>query len=101
MTFPAILLGIVLSTIYASAFHFWKGGSWGKLLIYVIISWLGFWIGHLVGSRIGWSFWTIGPINMGMATLGSLIFLFVGEWLSRVEVRKNNSPVPNKKTPPR
>ena len=101
MTFPAILFGIVLSTIYASAFHFWKGGSLGKLLIYIIISWLGFWIGQLVGSRIGWSFWTIGPINMGMATLGSLIFLFVGEWLSRVEVKKNNSPVPNKKTPPR
>jgi hypothetical protein len=101
MTFPAILFGLVLSTIYASGFHFWKGGNLGKLLIYIIISWLGFWLGHFVGTRIGLSFWTIGPINMGMATLGSLVFLFIGEWLSRVEVRNKNSAVPNKKTPPR
>jgi hypothetical protein len=101
MTFPDILFGIVLGAIYGSAFHFWKGGSLGKLLVYIVISWMGFWIGHLIGSRIGWSFWSIGTINTGMATLGSLIFLFVGEWLSRVEVRTNNSPLTNRKTPPR
>jgi hypothetical protein len=86
MTFPAILFGIVLSTAYGTAFHFWKGGSLNKLLLYVILAWLGFWIGHIVGSLIGWSFAAVGPINAGLATVGSAIFLFVGEWLGRVEV---------------
>jgi hypothetical protein len=86
MTFPAILFGIVLSTAYGTAFHFWKGGSLNKLLLYVILAWLGFWIGHIVGGLIGWSFAAVGPINAGLATVGSAIFLFVGEWLGRVEV---------------
>jgi hypothetical protein len=86
MTFPAILFGIVLSTAYGTAFHFWKGGSLNKLLLYVILAWLGFWTGHIVGGLIGWSFAAVGPINAGLATVGSAIFLFVGEWLGRVEV---------------
>lgn len=86
MTFPAILFGIILSTAYGTAFHFWKGGSLNKLLLYVILAWLGFWIGHIVGGLIRWSFAAVGPINAGLATVGSAIFLFVGEWLGRVEV---------------
>ncbi len=88
MTLPAILFGIVLSTLYGTAFHFWKGGSLNRLVLYVILSWLGFWIGHIVGGALGWSFAASGPINTGMATLGSAVFLFVGEWLSRVEITK-------------
>jgi hypothetical protein len=86
MTFPAILFGIFLSTAYGAAFHFWKGGSLNKLLLYVILAWLGFWIGHIVGGLIGWNFAAVGPINAGLATVGSAIFLLVGEWLGRVEV---------------
>ncbi len=86
MTFPAILFGIVLSTAYGTAFHFWKGGSLKKLFLYVILAWLGFWIGHIVGSLLGWSFAAVGPINTGMATISAAIFLFVGDWLGRIEV---------------
>jgi hypothetical protein len=86
MTIPAILFGFVLSTTYGTAFHLWKGGSLKKLFLYVILAWLGFLTGHIVGGLIGWSFAAVGPINTGMATLGSVIFLLVGEWLSRVEI---------------
>jgi hypothetical protein len=88
MTFPAIIYGIILSTVYGTAFHFWKNGSLNRLFLYVLLSWLGFWAGHIVGGALGWSFAAIGPINAGMATLGSALFLFVGEWLSRVEISK-------------
>jgi hypothetical protein len=88
MTLPAIFFGIILSTIYGTAFHFWKGGSLNRLILYILLSWFGFWIGHIAGVALGWSFAPAGPINAGMATLGSVIFLFVGEWLSRVEITK-------------
>lgn len=88
MTPPAFVFGIVLSTVYGTAFHFWKGGSLNRLFLYVILSWLGFWTGHIVGGALGWSFAAAGPINAGMATFGSAVFLFVGEWLSRVEITK-------------
>ena len=88
MTIPAIFFGIVLSTIYGTAFHFWKGGGLNRLFLYMLLSWLGFWIGHFAGAAPGWSFAAAGPINAGMATFGSAAFLFVGEWLSRVEITK-------------
>jgi len=86
MTFPAIIFGIVLSTFYGTAFHIWKGGSLKQLLLFIILSWLGFWTGHIIGGAIGWTFAAAGPINAGMATFGSAVILFVGEWLSRVEI---------------
>ncbi len=88
MTFPAIFFGIVLSSVYGTAFHLWKGGSLNRLFLYIVLSWLGFWIGHIVGGALGWSFAAAGPINAGMATFGSAVFLFGGEWLSRVEISK-------------
>jgi uncharacterized membrane protein YeaQ/YmgE (transglycosylase-associated protein family) len=86
MTAPAIILGIVLSTIYGTAFHFVKGGSMGRIFLYIFLSWLGFWVGHFAGAALGWTFAAIGPLNTGMATVGSVVFLFVGEWLSRIEI---------------
>jgi hypothetical protein len=88
MTLPTIVLGIVLSTIYGTAFHFLRGGSLRRLFLFVILSWVGFWTGHFVGGALGWRFASAGQINAGMATLGSVIFLVVGEWLSKVEVKK-------------
>jgi len=34
------------------------------------------------------SFAAVGVLNTGMATIGSIIFLFVGNWLSLVEVQR-------------
>ncbi len=89
MTLPALLFGLLLSSAYGTAFHFWKGGSLKRLLLYVLLAWLGFWAGHLLGALLGWSFAAVGPINAGMATLVSAVFLFVGEWLSRVEITQD------------
>jgi hypothetical protein len=86
MTFPAILFGFVLSSAYGAAFHFWKGGSLNKLVLFVLLAWLGFWAGHFAGTALDWSFASVGPLNTGMGTLGAAVFLLVGEWLSRVQV---------------
>ena len=86
MTLPAFLFGLLLATLYGAAFHFWKGDDIKRLFLYLILSWLGFFCGHLLGGAIGWRFAAVGPLNAGMATLGSLVFLFVGRWLSQVQV---------------
>ena len=88
MTIPALLFGFVLASVYATAFHFWKGGSLSRLLLYLILAWVGFWGGDILGAVLKWDFAAVGPINTGMATFGSAAFLFVGEWLSRVEVTR-------------
>jgi len=91
MTLPAILFGVVLSTAYGTAFHFWKGGSLKRLALYILLAWIGFWIGQFVADKLGWNFAAVGPINTGLATLGSAVFLFVGEWLSRVEITRKEA----------
>jgi len=86
MTIPAVLFGIFLSTLYGALFHFWRGGDTKRLILYLVLSWVGFWAGQLLGTAMGWVFAEVGSLNLGMATLGSAIFLGVGYWLSLVEV---------------
>jgi hypothetical protein len=88
MTFPALIFGLILAALYAAAFHFWRAENLKKLLLYLILSEAGFWAGHFLGVALGWTFAQVGPLNAGMGTLGSVIFLFVGHWLSLVEINK-------------
>lgn len=86
MPLPSLLFGFLLSTLYGAAFHLWRGGGAGRLLLYLISGWLGFWSGHLLAEQIGWTFASLGPLHLGLASLTSFIFLLVGHWLSLVDV---------------
>jgi hypothetical protein len=86
MTIPTLLFGFVISTLIGAGFHLWRGGSPVSLLLYLILSWIGFWIGHFAGNSLDWTFGSIGQLRLGMASLTSLAFLAVGHWLSLVEV---------------
>ena len=88
MTLPAFLFGFLISTLYGAFFHLWKDGGPGRLFLYVVLSWAGFWAGHSIGAQIGWGVWQLGPLRFGMASLGSVLFLFIGHWLSKVKVDK-------------
>ncbi len=84
MSFPTILLGIVLSTLYGAAFHVLRGGSVRKLFFFLLLAWAGFWTGDQLGAYFGWTFWSIGVLNTGAATLTSVGLLLIGEVLSRI-----------------
>ena len=85
MTLPALVLGLVISTLLGVVFHLWRGGNAGRLLLYLILGWIGFWGGHFLASFLGWSFLSIGELHLGVAIAGSLLFLFIGHWLSLTE----------------
>jgi uncharacterized membrane protein YeaQ/YmgE (transglycosylase-associated protein family) len=89
MSIPTLFLGLILSTLYGAIFHLWRGGNAGRLLLYLILSWIGFWIGQLVGNLLNVSFDTLGQLHLLFATLGSLIFLAIGFWLSLVQAEPN------------
>jgi ABC-type dipeptide/oligopeptide/nickel transport system permease subunit len=86
MTIPAIIFGIILSTAYGTGYHLLKGGKLHRIFLFIILAWLGFWLGQFAGDKLGWTFAAVGPLNVGAATLGSVIILVIGEWLSRVEI---------------
>ena len=88
MTLPAILLGVLLSTLYGAAFHLWRGGSAGRLIFYLVLGWAGFWTGQWLAGRFGWAFLSVGTLHLGMATFLSFVFILAGYWLSLVEVER-------------
>jgi uncharacterized membrane protein YeaQ/YmgE (transglycosylase-associated protein family) len=92
MSIPALFLGLILSTLYGALFHLWRGGNAGRLLLYLLLSWIGFWLGQLVGSLLHISFDLIGQLHILTSTLGSLVFLAIGYWLSLVQ----SEPKPQK-----
>jgi hypothetical protein len=77
---------MIISTLYGAAFHLWRDGGLRRLILYLVLSWAGFWIGQVIAGFLGWNFASFGPLNLGMATITSILFLIVGHWLSLIEV---------------
>ena len=90
MTLPAFVIGFIVSTLYGAAFHLWRNGGLKRLFLYLILSWVGFWVGQALGTLLEWQFASFGPLNLGLATITSILFLFVGHWLSLIEVSRDS-----------
>lgn len=82
MTFPAIVFSFFMATLLGSLLHLWRGGSLVHLLLYLVLSLIGFFVGHNLANALSINFITLGTINLGMGILGSLAFLGLGYWLS-------------------
>jgi hypothetical protein len=90
MSLPSLLLGFVLSTLLGAGFHAVRGGSGGKLLLDLVLGWIGFWLGQLAAVRLGFTLGSLGSLHLALAIPVGLVFLFVGNWLSPVEVQKRS-----------
>jgi len=90
MSLPSLLLGFVLSTLLGAGFHAVRGGGGGKLLLDLVLGWLGFWLGQYAAARLDLTIGSLGSLHLGLAVPVGLVFLFVGNWLSPVEVKKKS-----------
>ncbi len=88
MTIPALLFGILISTLMGAGMHVVVGGSPWRLGLFILLAWVGFWAGHLLGAALGFIFLAVGPLKLGMALLGAAALLLIGYWLSLVQVEK-------------
>jgi hypothetical protein len=88
LTLPAFLFGALLCSFYGFLFHLIVGGKLGRLILFVILAWMGFWAGHFLADSQGWTFASAGPLRLGLATLFSLLFLGAGYFLSLVRVEE-------------
>jgi len=87
MTFPAIVFSFFLATMFGSFLHFWRGGGLGRLVLYLVSSWIGFFGGHFIAGWLGIEFLNVGTIHLGMGILGSLLLLALVYWLSLVDLQ--------------
>ncbi len=88
MPLSTILFGILLSSAYGAGFHLFRGGSLRRFVLFLVLAWAGFWVGDTLGWLLGWNFGAVGLLNVGMGTLGAGLFLLVGDFVSRIRLRK-------------
>lgn len=86
MTLPTLLFALLIALFYGALYHLIRGGGFWRLFLYFTLSIFGFVIGHLIGLWREWTFIPLGGLNLGLSSVGSIVLLLVGDWLSRVEV---------------
>jgi len=80
---PALALGAVLSTGYATLFHLWRRGSHTALQLDVLAAWLGFAGGHFLGGIAGIHWLRVGQLDVLSGTAGAVVALLIAESLER------------------
>jgi len=85
MTLPLILLALLIALLAGTIFHILRGGNGWRLLLYLVLSALGFAVGQGLSMWRGWYLLRFGALEIGVGLAGSFIFLAAGDWLSRFE----------------
>lgn len=85
MTLPTLLFALLIALLYGVLYHLLRGGGFWRLILYMVLSTIGFAAGHLVGLWRGWVLIPVGSLNLGISSIGSIIILVTGDWLSRLE----------------
>ena len=91
MTLPSLLFALIIASFYGTLYHFIRNGGFWRLVFCIGMSVIGFGVGHLIGLWRGWFLIPLGSINLGLSSLGSLIFLVGGDWLSRIESKSQST----------
>jgi hypothetical protein len=69
---PSLILSALLSTAFGLIFHLIRGGNLIRLFLLLVAAWIGFAIGQLIGSLLGWPLLRLGDVYVLQGLLGSL-----------------------------
>ena len=90
MTLPTFLFALLIACLYGALYHVFRGGGFWRLAFYLGLSMLGFTVGYLIGYWFELLLIPLGSMDLGSASIGSLIFLVGGDWFSRIEVKSES-----------
>jgi len=79
---PSILFGFVLATLFGSFFHLVVGGDARRLALFLMMSWVGFALGHITGDLLGIDILDIGALNMLNAATGAFLAMLLAFMLT-------------------
>lgn len=80
---PTLLLGLLLSVAYASAFHLWTGRTLKDLLLYLVAAAIGFGIGQWVGGSLQLDLVRVGQIYLFETLVGAILALLIVRTITR------------------
>ncbi|MEM7030995.1 MAG: hypothetical protein AAF629_15625 [Chloroflexota bacterium] len=78
---PFFLLTILIGGIYGAIFQVWQGKTVRDVFFYVLAGTIGFSLGQMVGSALGWQYGMIGPLFLIEGTFICWITLLATRWL--------------------
>lgn len=88
MTLPSLVIGFLIASIIGTFFNLIRGGGPGRLLLILILAWIGFWGGHALANFWDMTSFSLGPLRLGLAIIGCLIGSGIGFWLSLVDINE-------------
>jgi len=72
---PAFVFSSVLAGLYGLVFYVIVGHGWWRLVLYWLVSVLGFFLGQGIAQLIGLAMFKIGEVNVVEGTLTSWLIL--------------------------
>jgi uncharacterized membrane protein YccC len=85
VTVPGIYFSLLIASGLGLLFHLIRGGSLGRLLLYLAAAWIAFIAGHFVAEWLDWHFIRVGSINLFAALLAAVIGLLAAALLAGPE----------------
>jgi len=84
---PGLWLSVLLALIYSLLFSAWRWGGWSQLGRDVLAGLLGFAVGQLIGTLVGFDWGRIGQVQLLLGTAGAVALLAVGRTVWRTGER--------------
>lgn len=78
---PSLILTVLLSLLWATLWFFWRGKGWKEWLIDVLVAFLGFGLGQLLGQALGLPIPAIGGVHAVEGTLVAWLALWLAQRL--------------------
>jgi len=73
MTLPSAYLGLLVASLIGFGFHALRGGTLGRLLLYLGTAWVSLFLGHFVAEWSGWQAGRLGSLNLLPGVLAALL----------------------------
>lgn len=86
-----LTFAFILATLLGAGFHLIVGGDARRLALFLIAGWVGFAVGHVVGSALAVDVITIGTLRVFPAAVGALVALVVAMMATTGRSRKRAS----------
>ncbi len=82
MPLPSLLLALLFALLYGALYHLLRGGGFWRLCFYLVLSVIGFGTGYLIGLWRGWVLILVGALDLGLSSVGSFLFLLLGDLIA-------------------
>ena len=92
MTIPILIFAFLIASLLGALFHLIRDGGPGRLFLNLLLSWIGFALGHFLGLSRRWSVFPLGGIDLGLSIPGGLILLIGVDWISRILMWEDTFP---------